>query len=314
MFRSSFGMKPGAAEVVSGQMLYDAVATAMGKPQSPLKAVLIGTLAPSVTGWWYDLIAGGSHGSTYVQALQGDPEKWDSWSEIRRCNPLTSVSPEFRKKLREERDAARADSRLKARFLSYRLNFPTGDESTMLLSADDWQRMAAREVAPRDGKLIVALDLGGGRAWSGAVAVWKTGRIEALAVAPGIPSLADQEKRDLVPRGTYSRLAENGRLRVAEGLRVQLPAALYSAVKAEWGAPELVVCDRFRLGELQDCVNGTAVLPRVSRWSEAAFDIRAVRRLAKDGPLSVEEQSRPLLAASLAVAMVKNDDQGTRDW
>lgn len=92
------------------------------------------------------------------------------------------------------------------------------------------------------------------------------------------------------------------------------PAAPYSAVTAEWGAPELVVCDRFRLGELQDCVNGTAVLPRVSRWSEAAFDIRAVRRLAKDGPLSVEEQSRPLLAASLAVAMVKNDDQGTRDW
>ena len=97
-------------------MLYDAVATAMGKPQSPLKAVLIGTLAPSVTGWWYDLIAGGSHGSTYVQALQGDPEKWDSWSEIRRCNPLTAVSPEFRKKLREERDAARADSRLPASF------------------------------------------------------------------------------------------------------------------------------------------------------------------------------------------------------
>ena len=50
--------------------------------------------------------------------------------------------------------------------------------------------------------------------------------------------------------------------------------------------------------------------PRVTRWSEAAFDIRALRKLANDGPMAVAADSRPLLAASLAVAMVKNDDQG----
>lgn len=51
-------------------------------------------------------------------------------------------------------------------------------------------------------------------------------------------------------------------------------------------------------------------MPRVSRWSEAAFDIRSLRKLAADGPLTVAESSGPLLAASLAVALVKNDDQG----
>ena len=50
--------------------------------------------------------------------------------------------------------------------------------------------------------------------------------------------------------------------------------------------------------------------PRVSRWSESTFDIRALRKMVRDGPLSVEESSRPLLIASLSVAMVKNDDQG----
>ena len=40
------------------------------------------------------------------------------------------------------------------------------------------------------------------------------------------------------------------------------------------------------------------------------FDIRSVRQLAVDGPFAVEETSRPLLAASLSVAMVKNDDAG----
>ena len=52
------------------------------------------------------------------------------------------------------------------------------------------------------------------------------------------------------------------------------------------------------------------VVPRVSRWSEAAFDIRSLRKLVADGPFTVAESSRPLLAASLSVALVKNDDQG----
>ena len=37
---------------------------------------------------------------------------------------------------------------------------------------------------------------------------------------------------------------------------------------------------------------------RVTRWSECAFDIRATRKYAKDGPLSIDEQSRALLAVS----------------
>ena len=302
--------EPGAAGVVSGEQLLDAVITSQGKPGSPLKAVLIGTLAPSTGGWWHRLIADGSHHSTYTQVLQGDPHLWDQWREIRRCNPLTAISADFRRKLLEERDAARRDSRLKARFLSYRLNVPTGDESTMLLSVDDFEGMARREVPAREGRPIVGVDLGAGRAWSAAVAVWESGRIEALAVAPGIPDITVQEDRDQVPRGTYARLIETGRLRLAHGLRVQPPGALVEAINEEFGPPELIVCDRFRLGELQDCTHKTPVIPRVSRWSEAAFDIRALRQLAVDGPFTIAPDSRPLLAASLAVAVVKNDDAG----
>ena len=66
-------------------------------------------------GWWHDLIADGSNGSTYVQALQGKVEAWSTWAEIRRCNPLTAISGDFRKRLLVERDAARVDSRLKGK-------------------------------------------------------------------------------------------------------------------------------------------------------------------------------------------------------
>ena len=232
--------EPGAWETNGGALLNDAIETAKGKPGSPMRAVYIGTLSPSVAGWWHDLIAGGSRKSTYVQSLRGDPKKWDQWSTIRQCNPLTAISPEFRKKLLEERDEAKRDTRLKARFLSYRLNIPTGDETTMLLSTEDWERSNARPVAPRSGRPIVGVDLGGGRAWSAAVALWRSGRVEAIAVAPGIPSLDEQEKRDRVPRGLYRKLAQqSGALVVAEGLRVQPPSQLVQAALGRWGAPEV---------------------------------------------------------------------------
>ena len=302
--------EPGAWEVNGGQLLHDAIETAKGKPESPLRVVYIGTLAPATGGWWHDLIEDGSHGSAHIHALQGDPERWDQWAEIRRCNPLTMVSAPFRRKLLEERDAARRDTRLKARFLSYRLNVPTADESTMLLTVDDWQRVCARPVPLRDGRPITAYDLGGGRAWSAAVACWRNGRVEAIAVAPGIPPLGEQERRDRVPAGTYRMLAESGALRIAEGLRVQPPGELHRAALAAWGAPEAILCDRFRLAELQDVVKECPVTPRVARWSDAASDIRGLRKLAADGPLACEEGSRALLTASLSAAMVKNDDQG----
>ena len=303
--------EPGSWEVVGGQLMADAIQTAQGKPGSPMKVIYIGTLAPATSGWWHEMIDDGSHHTTHVTALTGQPDRWDSWPEIRRCNPLTTISPAFRRKLLEERDSARHSPRLKARFLSYRLNVPSADESQTLLTVDDFQRMIGREVPARVNQPIVAVDLGGGRAWSAGVACWQGGRIEALAVAPGIPDLEAQERRDRVPGGTYRALADRGLLDIAEGLRVQPVGALWTAIRDRWGIPASVVCDRFRLPELQDVVQGDCPIePRIARWSESTADIRALRAGAGDGPLAVAPDSRQLLAASLSVAMVKNDDQG----
>ena len=301
--------EPGSWEVTGGQLMADALMTAQGKPGSTLRLLFIGTLAPATGGWWHDLIAGGSRGSTHVTALQGDAKTWDQWPTIRKANPLTAIDATFRRKLREERDKARSDSRLRARFLSYRLNLPTADESKVLLSTGDWSRVTARPVPEPAGRPVVGVDLGAGRSWSAAVALWRSGRVEAFAVAPGVPDIAAQETRDRVPAGTYTRLVESGRLTLAAGVRVPSPAALVDRI-LPW-RPTAVICDRFRLAELQDAAGGRVrILPRVARWSECAFDVRALRKTAADGPLAVEESSRPLLAASLAAAAVKNDDQG----
>ena len=302
--------EPGSWNVNAGTMMFDAIQTAMGKPGSALKAILIGTIAPATDGWWPDLVEAGTNGTTYIQALQGHREKWDRWPEIRRCNPLTAISPPFRKKLRDERDRARADDRLRARFQSYRLNLPSSDPASMLLSVDDWHLVTARPVPARQGRPVVGVDLGGGRSWSAAVALWRNGRVEAFAVAPGVPSLEAQETRDKAHSGAYTSLHAAGALMVDAGRRVPLVASLLDVALDRW-RPEVIVCDRFRLGELQDAIAGRCpVVPRVARWSEASADIRALRRGAGDGPLAVAPDSRDLLQASLSVARVATDDQG----
>ena len=303
------GDEPGAWETIGGEMMNDAIVTALGKPGSPMRAIFIGTLAPSIDGWWHDLVKAGSTSSTYVQALRGNPDKWAEWREIKRLNPLTMISPELRRRLKLEREEAKGDSRLKARFLSYRLNVPSGDESTMLLTVDDWQRVTEREVPPRAGKPVVACDLGAGRAWSAAVGIWRNGRVEALALAPGIPSIEAQERRDRVSSGTYESLVSAGLLHIADGLRVQPPSMLADLITETWGPAAGVVADRFRISDLADAgLHGLE--PRMTRWSESSEDIRALRKMAKDGPLAVDAGSAPLLEASLAVASVKNDDAG----
>ena len=306
--------EPGAWEVNGGGLMWDALTTARGKPDSPLKIIIVGTLAPMATEeghWWFDLTAAGTDKAkgVHVTAYAGDLETWDSWQTIRKANPLTSISPEFRKALLTERNEARADSRLKARFCSYRLNVPSADESTMLLQVSDWEALCQRPVPERLGAPIVGIDLGAGRAWSSAVGCWANGRIEAIAVAPGVPDLATQEKRDKVPQGSYQRLADAGLLLVADGLNVPPVSFLVEQMMTRFGGCNGAVADRFRFGELMDA-GLPAVEPRVTRWSEASEDIRALRRLVKDGPFSCTPESAPLIAASLSKAMVKSDDAG----
>ena len=303
--------EPGAWQTTEGQAMYGALTTSAGKPNSPLTTLFFGTISPAQSGWWPDMVANGTRGSIFVQALQGSREKWDRWPVIKAANPLMATFAESRKVLLEKRDAARSDTRLKALFLSDRLNVPTADEASTLLTVDDWEGQAKRPVPAPDGQPMVAIDLGAGRAWSAAVAIWRSGRVEALAVAPGIPDLAAQERRDHVPALTYTNLAADGRLSVAEGLFSQPPSALWELVLSHWGLPVKVVCDRFRLKELVDAVRGGCPLePRVPMWAQQSEDIRALRRITRDGPLVVDKESRALVSASLSRSKVLNDKAG----
>ena len=131
-----------------------------------------------------------------------------------------------------------------------------------------------------------------------------------MALAPGIPSIEEQEKAGSCGRRLVhiQKLVSAGLLHIADGLRVQPPSMLADLITETWGPPAGVVSDRFRVSDLADA--GLPVEPRMTRWSESSEDIRALRKMAKDGPLSVDPGSSALVEASLAVASVKNDDAG----
>ena len=89
-----FADEPGSWEATGGQLLHEAIQTAQGKPGTNLRVIYIGTLAPATSGWWHDLVSGGSHGSTHVTALRGRLEHWATARELRRVNPLMWAFPE----------------------------------------------------------------------------------------------------------------------------------------------------------------------------------------------------------------------------
>lgn len=311
-FSTIYFDEPAALEQRNGGMLFDAVRQSLGKVEGQ-RLVMLGTRAPAEPGsWWPDLLDGGSGNGTHVTMLSAPPEEpWDSWQTIRRVNPVANVHAPLRKTILRERDEARKKPTLRRSFEAYRLNRSVLAYEDVLIEAEDWLRVEAREVLPRDGACVVGIDLGGERSWSAAWCLWENGRSECYAVCPGLPDLEERERQDAMPAGLYRQLAADGVLVVDEGRRVSKPTTLLQVLEANGIRPAVGYHDRFLRGELRDAVDGRfPLVERVTRWSEATEDIAAFRQLVKDGPLSIAPQCRALARIALSQAVAVSDDQG----
>ena len=293
--------------------MYDALETSGGKNEQTFG--LIGTRAPGPAGgWWRDLVDHEDDPQTYVQVHDapvdddGDVPAWDAWKTIRRANPLIDdFNTYLRPKLTEELRKAKKSGDAKRRFVTYRLNRPQQPASEVLVTVDQWRAVEARSVPHAEGRPVVGVDTGSTRSWSSAVILWRNGRLDAVAVMPGLPTVERFEALDAKPAGTYQRLVDAGGVTVDHGRRVVEVRTLIDRVLAF--RPLAIMCDRFRLGEVTDAVAGRCpVLPRVTRWSESTEDIQATRRLALDGDLAVVPGMRSLFRLTLAESEVQEDD------
>ena len=314
-FSTIYADEPAAWESRNGAVMWDAIRTALGKRPGQ-RLLLIGTRAPAEAGsWWPELLEAGSGPGVHVEVLAApDEDAWDAWATIRHCNPMARVNAELRKVLLLERDQARRNSTLAPSFQAYRLNRLVGVSKSLLLPLVDWKRVLEREPPEREGQPILGLDLGGERAWSGAAALWPNGRMECFAMLPGVPDIAERERMDAVPRGSYQRLFDAGVMVVDEGRRRARPELLIDHLDAQGIRPINTVCDRFLINTLRDAAAGRwRISPRRTRWSEATEDIAAFRDISLDGDprLSITPESRALASFSLSQAEVATDDQGS---
>ena len=294
--------EPGAWSPIQGRRLWDAMLTSLGKRRTQI--LIVGTLAPAPlqgpASWWPSLVAEGSGEGRHVSLLQADAEKWRDFSEVLRCNPVSSINPYLKQTLEREHKAALASERAARTFKQFRLNIP-GDpvESQPLITAAEWERVCARPVPPAEGRPIIGVDLGGNRSWSAAAALWPNGRIESFAVAPGVPSLADQEREDQVAEGTYTELVRSGGLTVDAGRAVPDIGLLLARIWAY--EPLALVCDNYRAPELYQVVGGRVrVIERARSGGEATSNIQGLRSLLLDTQAGVVAESRALLAAAWA--------------
>ena len=305
--------EPAALHTVGGTALWDAVRTAQGKPGSPLKAILTGTLSPADPGsWWPVLVENGTRGSTWVGLLQGRADRWRHWRGDSARQPARPGLP------RDGGGAARGTRRGDGG--------QSAGRSVQVLQVEPAGRRRIHHAVERGG--LGAGDGAAGsrarRAGGGRDRSRRRARVVGgdgnLAFRPcrsarGGARHSDPGSAREAPTGNRGERTAGWRsvVRCAWPMvcGCNPPAELWRAVTAAWGKPARVICDRFRLNELVDAIGpGVEIVPRVSRWSESSEDIRALRKMTADGPLAVGKDSRALLTASLGVAMVAVDDAG----
>ena len=304
--------EPASTEERAGSLQIQALEGSLGKLPGA-RLLIIGTRSPApADNWWPKMVAAGSRPGRYVQLMAAaDDDPWDAYATLRKANPVVGVSAHLRARLLRERDEARTDEAKRHAYELWRLNRHGAAADDMLLTVADWQRVVRRPVADRIGQPAVGVDLGATRSWSCAVAVWMSGRVEAWGVCGGIPDLAQREKRDGMAPGTYQRLEDAGRLHVIPGRETGSVEYLVDVLRSEGLRPGVVLGDFFQAGRLRDaCRNWARVVARRTLWKESSEDVAAVRELARDHGLSVEETSRGLLMLALSQASVRYDDSG----
>ena len=307
--------EPGAWSPIQGRRLFDAMLTSLGKRKTQI--IVVGTLAPApltgIASWWPAFVASGSGDGRHVALLQAGADKWEDFQEVLRVNPVAAINPYLRRTLEREHKAALESERAARTFRQYRLNIPGEPvESQPLITTAEWARVCARAVPASEGRPVIGVDLGGTRSWSAAAGVWPSGRIVSWAIAPGVPSLADQEREDQVAEGEYAELARSGGLSVDEGRAVPSVDRLLSRIWA-W-EPTAIVSDPYRSAELNQVVSGRVrIVERARSGGEATSNIQSLRSLLLDSEAGVSEASRALLGAAFEqINLVIDTGGGTR--
>ena len=293
--------------------MWSALRTSLGKRRGT-KLLAVGTRPIAGSSHPFDrLLNGGADLSLVYAATEADERgrRLGHRRTWRKANPSLDVLPSLEDTLRREWAEAQCDDGSMAAFRSLRLNMGTRDTAeSLLVDAGVWE--AATADAPREGSLVVGVDLGATAAMSAAAGYWiGSGRLDAVACFGSDPDLLRRGQADGVG-DLYSRMHRRGELVLSHG-RVSDVKVLLEEVWDRWGKPAALVCDRWREGELRDALQTlgmprTALLVRGQGFKDGGQDVRDFRSAFLGGRVRPVESL--LLASAMGEARTVRDPSG----
>ncbi len=213
-----------------------------------------------------------------------------------------------------EREAKRAIARGGSALTSFRLynrNERVSDANRdVVLTVDEWLACEASNLPPRQGQVVIGVDLGGSASMSAAAFYWpETGRLECVGTFPSNPGLLDRGQRDGVG-DRYVEMNRRGELGTLGDQTVPIAAWLSHTMNhVEGQTVAAIIADRFKQAELGEAIQAAGirspVIWRGTGWRDGNEDVERFQRAAYDG--QVISTPSLLLRSAFADAVVLRD-------
>ncbi len=191
-----------------------------------------------------------------------------------------------------EAQAKRAISRGGSSLTSFRLynrnERVSGESRDLLITLDEWLGCETDALPPREGGVVIGIDLGGSASMTAAAFYWpETGRLECLGTFPSMPNLLDRGQADGVA-GRYVEMHDRGELSVLGDKTVPVAPWLVEVMRhVEDQLVIAITMDRYKQAELGEALGRAGIrAPLVWRgqgFRDGGEDAERFRRAAFDG-------------------------------
>jgi phage terminase large subunit-like protein len=208
------------------------------------------------------------------------------------------------------RAIARGGSALTSFRLYNRNERVSAETRDLLLTVDEWLGCEVAEFPPRQGQVVIGIDLGGSASMTAAAFYWpETGRLEVLGTFPSRPSLLNRGQGDGV-NDRYVEMQNRGELSVLGDATVPVATWLSGVMAHVAGQPvAAITADRYKQAELGEAIDKAGIrAPIVWRgqgFRDGGEDCERFRRAVFDG--KVKARPSLLLRSAFADAVTLRD-------
>ncbi len=209
-----------------------------------------------------------------------------------------------------KRAIARGGSSLSSFRLYNRNERISGETRDLLVTVDEWMACEVSQLPPREGSVVIGIDLGGSASMTAAAFYWPdTGRLECMGTFPARPSLLDRGQVDAVGN-RYVEMQNRGELTVLGDKTVPVAAWLIEVMKnVSDQQVAAITMDRYKQSELGEALDRAGIRAPLA-WRGQGFrdggeDCERFRRATFDG--KVKALPSLLLRSAFADAVCLRD-------